>query len=117
LLFPGFLKEKVSVLSPTSPRKRRGFWIRVVKNMKELKRSKNFDKMIVEAVQGNFSFFVWHKDGEVVIKCELKVKAYRKDYNEIELEFKAEQKEALSKIVSGNRIVNIYIPELSVTFS
>lgn len=89
----------------------------MVKNMKELKRSKDFDKMIIEAVQGNFSFFAWHSDGEVVVKCELKVKAYRRDYNEIELEFKPEQKEVLSKIVSGNRIVNVYIPELSVSFS
>lgn len=90
---------------------------KIGKNMKELKRSKDFDKMIVEAVQGNFSFFVWHSDGEIVVKCELKVKAYRKDYNEIELEFRPEQKEALSKIVSGNRIVNVYIPDLSVSFS
>lgn len=73
--------------------------------------------MLVEAVQGNFSFFAWQSIGGVIEKCELKVKAYRKDYNEIELEFKPEHKEAFSKVISGNRILNVYIPELSVSFS
>lgn len=86
--------------------------------MKEQKRSKDFDRMIIEAVQGNFSFFAWQSIGGNVEKCELKIKAYRKDYNEIELELKNENSEdALAKVISGNRILNIYVPELSVTFS
>ena len=85
--------------------------------MKEQKRTKDFDRMLVEAVQGNFSFFAWQSIGGVVEKCELKVKAYRKDYNEIELEFKPENKAALSKVISGMRMLNLYIPELSVSFT
>lgn len=85
--------------------------------MKEQRRGRDFDRMIVEAVQGNYSFFAWQSLGGVVEKCELKVKAYRKDYNEIELEVKLDQHEALAKVVSGNRMINVYVPELSVSFS
>ncbi|MFA6237291.1 MAG: PilZ domain-containing protein [Bacteriovorax sp.] len=85
--------------------------------MKEQKRSKDFDRMIVEAVQDNYSFFAWQSIGGNVEKCELKVKAYRKDYNEIELELCPGQEDSLAKVISGNRILNIYVPELSVSFS
>ncbi|MBC7539862.1 MAG: PilZ domain-containing protein [Bacteriovorax sp.] len=85
--------------------------------MKEQKRSKDFDRMIVEAVQENLSFFAWQSIGGIVEKCELKIKAYRKDYNEIELELCAGQEDKLAKVISGNRILNIYVPELSVSFS
>ena len=84
--------------------------------MKERKKSKDFDKMIVAAIQDNLSFFAWQSIGGVVEKCELKIKAYRKDYNEFELEVCVGQEEALAKVVSGNRILNIYVPELSVSF-
>jgi hypothetical protein len=85
--------------------------------MKEQKRSKEFDRMIVEAVQGNYSFFAWQSIGGVVEKCELKVKAYRKDYNEMELELCAGEYEKFAKVISGNRILNVYVPEISVSFS
>ncbi|MGZ3787444.1 MAG: PilZ domain-containing protein [Bacteriovorax sp.] len=85
--------------------------------MKEQKRSKDFDRMIVEAVQENYSFFAWQSIGGIVEKCELKIKAYRKDYNEMELEITAGQEDKLAKVISGNRILNIYVPELSVSFS
>lgn len=85
--------------------------------MKDQKSGKDFDRMIVEAVQGNFSFFAWQSlDGDVE-KCELKIKAYRKDYNEIELEVKPEHHDLLAKVVSGNRVLNVYVPELSVSFT
>lgn len=85
--------------------------------MKEQKRSKDFDRMIVEAVQESLSFFAWQSIGGAIEKCELKIKAYRKDYNEIELELCANQEDGLAKVISGNRILNIYVPELSVSFS
>lgn len=85
--------------------------------MKEQKRGRDFDRMVVEAVQANYSFFAWQSLGGVVEKCELKVKAFRKDYNEIELEVREDQVAMLGKVVSGNRILNIYVPELSVSFS
>lgn len=85
--------------------------------MKEQKRSRDFDRMIVEAVQENLSFFAWQSIGGIVEKCELKIKAYRKDYNEIELELCMGQEDKLAKVISGNRILNIYVPELSVSFS
>lgn len=85
--------------------------------MNEQKRSKDFDRMIVEAVQENVSFFAWQSIGGTVEKCELKIKAYRKDYNEIELELCPGQENTLAKVISGNRILNIYVPELSVSFS
>jgi len=84
--------------------------------MKEQKASKDFDRMIVEAIRENYSFFAWQSIGGVVEKCELKVKAYRKEYMEIELELCVGQEENLAKVISGNRILNIYVPELSVSF-
>lgn len=85
--------------------------------MKDTKRSKDFDRLMVEAVQGGYSFFAWNSVGGVVEKCGLKIKAYRKDYNEIELEMIPGEEEKLGKVVSGNRILNIYVPEISVSFS
>ncbi len=85
--------------------------------MKDQKIGKDFDRMIVEAVQSNFSFYAWHSFGGVVEKCEMKIKAYRKEYNEIELDVKPENHEVLAKVVSGNRVLNIYVPELSVSFT
>lgn len=85
--------------------------------MKELKRSKDFDRMMVEAVQGGFTFFAWTSVGGVVEKCGMKIKAFRKDYNEIELELCTGEEEKLARVVSGNRILNFYVPEISVSFS
>lgn len=72
--------------------------------------------MIIEAVQKGQSLFIWQMLNENVEKCELNIKAYRKDYNEIELELRDGQSEKLEKIISHNRILNIYIPELSLSF-
>ncbi len=80
-------------------------------------KNKDFDRMIVEAVQENYSFFAWHSVGGVIEKCEMKIKAFRKDYNEIELMLKDGQEVELAKVVAGDRVLNIYIPELSVSFS
>lgn len=88
-----------------------------IKYMKELKKSKDFDKLMVEAVQGGFAVFAWTSTGGVVEKCALKLKAYRKDYNEMELELVAGEENKLGKVITGNRILNIYIPEVSVSFS
>lgn len=85
--------------------------------MKEQKRGKDFDRMLVEAVQDGLSFFAWQSLGGVVDKCEMKVKAFRKDYNEIELEAIHDNEAALSKVISGNRVLNIYVPELSISFT
>ena len=85
--------------------------------MIEQKRGREFERMLVEAVQAKFSFFAWQSLGGVVEKCEFKIKAFRKDYGEIELEAKNENDPALSKVISGNRMLNIYVPELSVSFT
>lgn len=85
--------------------------------MQERKKGRDFDRLIVEAVRENVSFFAWQSIDGIVEKCELKIKAYRKDYNEIELEVCKGQEEKLAKVISGNRILNIYIPDVSVSFS
>ena len=85
--------------------------------MNTQKRSKDFDKMIIEAIQGNYSFFAWQSVAGVIEKCKLKLKAFRKDYNEIELIADDENEVSLVKVISGNRILNIYVPELSIAFS
>ncbi len=85
--------------------------------MKEIKRSRDFDRLMIEAVTSGYSFFAWNSVGGVVEKCALKIKAYRKDYNEIELETVDGEEEKLGKVISGNRILNVYVPEISVSFS
>jgi hypothetical protein len=85
--------------------------------MKESKRSRDFDKLIIEAVQERYSFFAWQSVGGVIEKCELRIKAYRKNFKEIELELCKGQELELEKVVSGNRILNIYVPGLSISFS
>lgn len=115
--FPPFFLNRNFCLSPISLLISTGrFWEELGKYMKEQKVSKDFDRMIVEAVRENYSFFAWQSISGVVEKCELKVKAYRKTHNEIELELCAGQEERLAKVISGNRLLNIYVPELSVSF-
>lgn len=85
--------------------------------MKEQKTGREFERMLVEAVQDRVSFFAWNSMGGQVEKVEFKIKAFRKDYGEIELETKIENDPALSKVITGNRMLNIYVPELSVSFT
>ena len=85
--------------------------------MNTQKRSKDFDKMIIEAVKGNYKFFAWQSIAGVVEKCELKLKAFRKDYNEIEMIADDKSDGSLTRVISGNRMLNIYVPELSIAFS
>ena len=73
--------------------------------------------MIIEAVQGNYPFYAWQSIGGVVEKCRLKLKAFRKDHNEMELVLEDDSVKSLKNVVSGNRNVNVYIPELSMSFS
>lgn len=102
----------------TSPERERilGIKHKSERYMKTQKTGANFNKMVVEAVQGGQSFFAWQSIAGVVEKCELKIRAYRKDYNEIELEVKPDQEEALARVISGNRMLNIYVPDCSISF-
>ncbi len=78
---------------------------------------KNFEKMMLEAIQKDYSIFAWQSLGGVIEKCELKVRIFRKEYNIIELELASPLMNNLDKVISGNRIVNIYVPALSVSFN
>ena len=77
---------------------------------------KDFDKKIIEAIKKGFSVVAWNTFDGVVEKCDLKLKALRKDYSEIELECLPENIEKLKSIVSGNIMIKIFIPELSISF-
>jgi hypothetical protein len=85
--------------------------------MKEQKRGKDFDKMLFEAIQEKYIFIAWLSINGIVEKCELGIKAFRKEYKEIELEISSGDNDQFLKIIPGNRVINIYIPELSVSFS
>ena len=85
--------------------------------MKEQKIGREFEKMITEAAHERISFFAWQSLGGVVEKCEFLIVAFRKENNEIELVVKEGDEETLTKVISGNRILNIYVPELSVSFT
>ena len=85
--------------------------------MKELRKNKNFESMITEAIKNNYIFFAWQAIDGAIEQSELQIKSYRKEFNDIEFDIPEEQKDKFSKIISGNRILNIYVPELSVSFS
>lgn len=84
--------------------------------MKEQKRNKEFDKKIIECIQKNYSFFAWQSLNGVIEKCEMKGKAIRCDYGEIELEARDGEGKQIQNIVSGNRKISIYIPEMGMSF-
>lgn len=84
--------------------------------MKIEKSGKNFDKKIVEAIQQDFIIFGWNSFDGAITKCELKIKAYRKDYNEIELLVRKGSAQSLVDLINGEKKINIYIPELSLSF-
>lgn len=77
---------------------------------------KDFDKKIIEAIKKGYSAVAWNTFDGVVEKCDLKLRALRKDYSEIELECIPENVEKLKNIISGNVMVKIFIPELSISF-
>lgn len=85
--------------------------------MKEITRDRNFEKVIVEMIQNQTSAIAWHSLNGVVFKVELLAKAFRKEYGEIELIVKSGNGEDLQKVVGGNRILNLYIPSASISFS
>lgn len=78
---------------------------------------KNVDRILVEVTQNNWSVFAWKSVNGVVNKCELKIKAFRKEYNEIEFEVVNKENESISDVVTGLREVNFYVPESSVSFT
>ena len=85
--------------------------------MKEIARDRNFEKIIVETVQSQTAVIAWHSVNGVVSKCELRAKAFRKDYAEIELIVKDGKNDEFSKVLGGNRVLNIYLPASSISFS
>lgn len=85
--------------------------------MKEIARDRNFEKMIVEMVQNQSPAIAWHSVNGVVTKVELLAKAFRKEYSEIELVVKSGNGEELQKVVGGSRVLNLYIPQASISFS
>lgn len=84
--------------------------------MKLTKRNKDFDAMIGEAVREEMSFYAWKSIEGAVEKCELKVKAYRKGHNEIELEACEGQEQKLQAVIDTGQILRIFAPDLSVSF-
>ena len=107
-----------SVLIPPSLREWRGRDKKLgAIYMNDHGKKKDFDRMMIEAVQANLSFIAWQSMGGVVEKCEMKLKAFRRDYNELEFELKNSVDADLEKVISGDRRINIFVPEASITFS
>lgn len=84
--------------------------------MKDKELGKDFENMMIESIQNKVPFYGWQSYGGILEKCELNVKAFRKDHGEIELEVTPGFENDLGKIISGNRVLNIYVPELSISF-
>lgn len=79
--------------------------------------TKDIEKILVESVQNAHSVFMWKSLNGVIEKCELKLRAIRKEYGEVELEIIEKETKKLSDMMSGNREFNFYIPDSSVSFT
>jgi c-di-GMP-binding flagellar brake protein YcgR len=77
----------------------------------------NIERILIETIQNGNSVFAWKSLNGVIEKCELKAKAIRKEYNEIELEVVEKEQNKIENILSGDREINFYIPEFSISFS
>ncbi len=84
--------------------------------MKEIVRDRNFEKKITDAIQMKSKVIGWQNLNDVISKCELIVKGYKKENNEIDLEISAKSSEKLDMIVSGKRTINFYMPAQSISF-
>lgn len=84
--------------------------------MKEQKRDKDFDKRIIECIQKNYSFYAWQSLNGVIEKVEMKGKAFRAEYGEIELEVREGSSNQIKNIVSGSRKLSIYVQEIAMSF-
>jgi len=84
--------------------------------MKEQKRNKEFDKLIIEAIQKSFSLYAWKSLDGVIKKCEMKIKAMRNELNEYEIEVTDKAGNELKDLMGGDKLINFYIPEQSVSF-
>jgi c-di-GMP-binding flagellar brake protein YcgR len=82
----------------------------------EKKVGNNLDKIMVDTIQKSHSVYAWKSVNGVIEKCELKVKAFRKGYGEIELEVTEREVQNIANVISGDRELNFYIPEESVSF-
>lgn len=83
----------------------------------ETKIGKSIDKIMIEAVTENFSAFAWKSLNGVIEKCEVKIKAFRTEFAEIEMEILATEAKSISDLVDGKKEINFYIPESSVSFT
>ena len=81
-----------------------------------MRTSRDIEKILMEVTQEGFSVFAWSSLNGVIEKCEMKIKAVRKEYAEVELEIIASETKNVSDVVSGNRELNFYIPESSISF-
>lgn len=75
------------------------------------------DKIMIEAIQNQYSIFAWKSLNGEIEKCELKIRAFRKELGEIELEIVANENKKIADIVTGSREIHFYLPESSVSFN
>jgi hypothetical protein len=80
------------------------------------RKENNIDKVLIEIIKDASSVFAWKSVDGVIKKTEFKIKAFRKDYNEIEL-WKVGAGATFSEILNSNREMNFYVPDCSVSFT
>lgn len=85
--------------------------------MKIEKAKRDFDKKIIEALKKQYHIVTWSSLDGVISKCQLSLKAFRRDYNEIEFKLEEQNLEAFKKVITGDKTLKIYIPETSISFS
>jgi c-di-GMP-binding flagellar brake protein YcgR len=84
--------------------------------MNGTKKEKDLDRLLIEAIQNGYSVYAWKTFNGVIEKCEMKIKAMRKEMNELELEISVGETKKIADIVSGNKEFSFYLPESSLSF-
>lgn len=85
--------------------------------MKIEKVNRDFDKKIIEAITKKFPVVAWNSNNSVIHKTQLTLKAYRKDYGELEFNIPEEKQEEFVKLLDGGDKFRVYLPDLSIAFS
>ncbi len=75
------------------------------------------DKILIEAIQNQYSLYAWKSLNGEIEKCELKIKAFRKELGEVELEIPATENRKVADIVTGTRDIRFYLPESTLSFN
>ncbi len=85
--------------------------------MKELLRDKYFDMSMSDVFQKKLPVIVWQNVDDVIFKCNIYLKSFKKDIGEFEFYVSEKDVELFRKITIGKRVISLYVPASSISFN